>query len=168
MTADDLLAIAAYCVRRQTASLSLQVADIEDLRQDVLVAMLDALRRHKPERSPLSAFMFMVARAATGSATGRLLQLRKRARQLTPADDRPEDHVWGLDDRDEVAYLMGDLPPTQREAVEACFFRHMGSREHSLSRGRHPAASSNAMWHAANRMRRKAKTMKGATCDEAA
>ena len=56
------LAIAHRYARRGARRLSLSRSDRDDLRQDILLAMLEREARFKPERSPWDAFATLLAR----------------------------------------------------------------------------------------------------------
>jgi RNA polymerase sigma factor (sigma-70 family) len=169
MDANALQTIACWCVKRRARRLAVQQADMDDLRQDVLVRLLLAVPKHRPERSPLAAFLFLAGRRAAHRAVQRLLRERRRAgRPLRREDDRPADHRFGLDDRDEVAHLLDGLPAGQRATIEACFFQGKGQGEYALARGKHRNCATNTIAQAVLRMRRKASSSRGKAHDEAA
>jgi DNA-directed RNA polymerase specialized sigma24 family protein len=162
MDVQELMRIAAHCAKAYGRRLRLQRDDVEDVRQDVLVKMLHALRTHDPDNVPLRPFLFMVAyRRAKESAT-RLMNRRRQERQLVAGHLRPVRERPRLDDADEVEFLMRSLTPTQRETVEACVLGGQARRGYSVASGRVPHAAREAIKFAIRRMRHKAAHARGA------
>jgi DNA-directed RNA polymerase specialized sigma24 family protein len=121
-------------VRRKARSLQGQAGltsqDLEDVEQDLLLALLPRLKHHDPAQSPLGAFFRLLLNREADRLLRRRLAAKRRAGRTAPVDavDPPRDTRTGTEpgraeeDRDresDVAAAVAGLPPELAALVEA-------------------------------------------------
>lgn len=153
----ELNRIAGWCAKWVAKRRRLQPADRDDIRSDVLVALLAAIPTHRPELSPLDAFLFLVGRWAAIRAMRRVMRDRGRADQWPDLVELTTDgDTRHVDDADEAAWLLDALTPLQRDVVVRCLMNGEEQKAYSSAAGRFKTMAANNLRLALGKMRRRA------------
>lgn len=108
---DELGPLLAALLRRWAAD----AAEVEDLRQETLIAVHRARHTYDPAR-PLEPWLFAIARSVAIDHHRR--QARRRAHEV-PVAVLPEVGIAAADDIERrLAEALATLPPAQRQALE--------------------------------------------------
>ena len=114
-----------------------RAADAEDVTQDVFLRLWQSPGMFDPERSPIGAFLRLMARSraldvwrqeqAGGRARERLEN--RSMRDDVRRDERPEEAAELDEQRRTVLDAVKRLPPEQREAVALAYWGGLSGRE---------------------------------------
>lgn len=117
----------------------LQLADVEDLVQEVLLSLHAVRHTYDPER-PFMPWLLVITRNRIVDAArryGRRTAMDEEMRQMTvtfPAGTANQEHEE-LGDSDALRQAIEQLPASQREAIELLKIREMSLKEASAVSG---------------------------------
>lgn len=114
-----------------------RAAAAEDVTQDVFLRLWQSPERFDPKRSPIGAFLRLMARSraldvwrqeqALNRASDRLEAATPRAE--THPEDRPDEALETAETRETVRAALRKLPADQREALVLSFWGGLTGRE---------------------------------------